>query len=117
MVPYRELRIWQDAIELAVNIYKLTSKPPFSQDFGLKDQCQRAAVSISSNIAEGEELDTDKQAIRHLYIAKGSCAELFTQMIIAERIGYISSEQYLELEKTCTNLSIKLKKFINSKNI
>ena len=117
MSNFKDLYIWQESVNLAVEIYQLTSKSPFAQDFGLKDQCQRAAVSISSNIAEGEELDTNKQAIRHLYIAKGSCAELLTQLIIARRIHYISDETFACLDKKCTELSIKIKKFINSKSI
>ncbi len=88
MGNFQELRVWQLAKELAVRIYKLTQTLSFSKDFGLKDQIQRSAVSVPSNIAEGDELETDKQSIRHFYIAKGSSAELLTQLIIAEEIGY-----------------------------
>jgi len=74
MGNFKKLRVWQLAKELAVRIYKLTQKPTFSKDFGLKDQIQRAAVSIPSNIAEGDNLDTDKQSVRHFFIARGSTA-------------------------------------------
>ena len=58
-------------------------------DYGLRDQIRRAAVSIPSNISEGDELDTNKQAVKFFYIAKGSSAEVLTQAIIALEIGYI----------------------------
>lgn len=87
MGNFRKLRVWQIAEELAVKIYKLTSVSTLSNDFGLKDQIQRSAVSISANIAEGDELGTDKQSVRHFYIAKGSSAELQTLLIIAKEIN------------------------------
>ena len=61
----------------------------FVKDFGLRDQARRSAVSVPSNIAEGDERDTDKDSVRFFFIAKGSLAELRTQMEIAYRIGYI----------------------------
>jgi four helix bundle protein len=115
MGTFRDLRVWQEAVNLAVDIYKITKQGEFVKDFGLKDQCQRSAVSISSNIAEGEELDTYKQALKHLYIAKGSCGELGTQLLIAYRINYLSKDDYSELEKRCLKISIMLKKLINTK--
>jgi len=77
MGNFQKLRVWQLAKELAVKIYKLKQTNTFSKDYGLKDQIQRSAVSIPSNIAEGDDLETDKQSIKHFYIAKGSTAELF----------------------------------------
>jgi four helix bundle protein len=85
MGNFRKLLVWQKAKELAVKIYKLVRTQPISKDFGFRDQIQRAAVSIPANIAEGDELDTDKQSVRHFYIAKGSSAELQTLLIIAKR--------------------------------
>ena len=90
MGNFRELKVWQLSKEVAVEIYRLVeNSKKLSRDFGLKDQLTRSAVSISSNIAEGDELDTLKQAIKHFYIAKGSCAELMTQLIIAKEINAI----------------------------
>jgi four helix bundle protein len=83
MGNFMKLRVWQVAKELAVKIYKLTQTPKFLKDYGLRDQIQRSAVSIPSNIAEGDDLETDKQSVHHFYIAKGSTAELLTQLIIA----------------------------------
>lgn len=89
MGNFRKLRVWQIAKDLAVKKFKLTSVSGFSTDFGLKDQIQRAYVSISASIAEGDELDTDKQSNRHFYIARASSDELQTLLIIAEEICYI----------------------------
>jgi four helix bundle protein len=87
MSNFENLKVWHRAVELAVSIYKLTGNKSFKNDFGLKDQMRRSAVSISSNISEGDELSTDKQAVRQFFIAKGSSGELYTQLIISSRIG------------------------------
>jgi four helix bundle protein len=89
MGNFQKLRVWQFAKEIAIKIYRLTRTKEFSKDYGLKDQIQRSAVSIPSNIAEGDELGSDKQSIRYFDISKGSVAELTTQLIIANEIGYI----------------------------
>jgi len=91
MGNFQKLRVWQLAKDVAVKIYRLTKTKEFSKDFGLKDQIQRSAVSIASNISEGDELGTDKQAVRHFFFSKGSAAELMTQLIIANEISYIDS--------------------------
>ena len=114
MSNYEKLKVWQKAINLAKHIYKLTNEVPFNKDFGLKDQLRRSAVSISSNIAEGDELDTDKQAVRHFYISKGSAAELATQLIISREIGYISAENTFAL-KECKEISAMLMGLIKSR--
>ena len=75
MGNFLNLIVWQKAKELAVQIYKLSRNSKISRDFSLRDQIQRAAVSIPANIAEGDELGTNKQSIRHFFIAKGSTAE------------------------------------------
>jgi len=92
MAGFQELKVWQLGKELAVAIYKITNEKKFKADFGLTDQIRRAAVSIPSNIAEGDERGSNKDAVRFLYIAKGSLAELRTQrtqLIIANEIVYI----------------------------
>jgi four helix bundle protein len=117
MKKFQELRVWQIAKEIAVKIYRLTDAKSFSKDFGLRDQIQRAAVSIASNIAEGDELGSDKQSIRHFYIAKGSAAELTTQLIIAHEIGYIDCEIKDELVDECDKISAMLSKLIKARSI
>ncbi|MCX6326988.1 MAG: four helix bundle protein [Bacteroidia bacterium] len=108
MGNYKDLKVWQQSKDLAVDIYRLTDQGLFIKDFGLRDQMRRSSVSVSSNIAEGDDLDTDKQSIRHFYIARGSIAELRTQLVISMEIEYISSEKYKELEKICDNISAML---------
>jgi four helix bundle protein len=87
---FKQLTVWQQAKALAVTIYKLTAAGDiFARDFGLKDQMQRAAVSVASNIAEGYERGNNKGFIYFLTIAQGSVAELRTQLEIAHEIGYV----------------------------
>ena len=112
MGNFQKLRVWQRAKELAVFIYKLTGRGAFVKDYGLKDQIRRAAVSVPSNIAEGDELNTDRQAINFFYIAKGSAAELLTQAIIAHEIGYLEKEHFDYIENECLAISGMLTKLI-----
>jgi four helix bundle protein len=116
MGNFFKLIVWQRARELAVNIYKLTQGKSISRDFGFKDQLQRAAVSIPSNIAEGDELGTDKQSVHYFYIAKGSAGELLTQLIIANEIGYVSKEEIDPLIGECKIISTMLTKTIKARS-
>jgi four helix bundle protein len=116
MGNFQNLHVWQRSKELAIKIYKITSSPAFSKDFGFKDQIQRSAVSIPSNIAEGDDLGTDKQSIRCFYIAKGSSAELLTQIIIAQEIGYLDSGTRGFLVNECKVISAMLTKLIKARN-
>ena len=116
MGNFQSLRVWQLAKELAVKIYKLTQSEKFSKDFGLRDQIQRSAVSIPSNIAEGNDLETDKQSVRHFFIAKGSTAELLTQLIIAQEIGYLDPETCDSLVNDCKIISVMLTKLIQARS-
>jgi len=98
---YRDLKVWQAAIVLAVEVYHLTQKFPKQETYGLSSQIQRAAVSIASNIAEGHARDSTKEFLQFLSIALGSLYELETQLILAERLSYLESEELkLVLSKT-----------------
>ena len=116
MGNFQDLKVWQRSKDLAVYIYKLTTKGQFSKDYGLRDQIRRAAVSIPSNIAEGDEPGTDKQAIRHFFIAKGSSAEVLTQAIIASEIGYISTDDYQYIVNECKSISGMTMRLIQSRS-
>jgi len=116
MGKFQKLRVWQVAKDIAVEIYKLTDSKSFSKDFGLKDQIQRASVSIASNIAEGDELGSDKQSVRHFFIAKGSTAELITQLIIANEIGYIEETIKSQIVDECDKISAMLSKLISARS-
>ncbi len=112
MGDFRKLKVWVEAKDISVEIYRLTEKGQFTRDFRFRDQIRAAAISIASNIAEGEELMTTKQAIRHFYIAKGSLAEVLTQLIIASELEYIPLPKFEELEKRLTHLSVMLNNLI-----
>ena len=116
MGKFQNLIVWQNAKNVAVKIYRLTNSSTFSKDFGFKDQIQRASVSIVSNIAEGDELGSDKQSVRHFYIAKGSSAELITQLIIAYEIGYIEEIAKKEITDDCDKIMAMLSKLIKSRS-
>ncbi len=115
MGNFKKLLVWQKAKDLAVTIYKLTNQGKLVNDYGLKDQIRRAAISIPSNIAEGDELDTDKQSIRHFYYAKGSTAELLTQLLISYEIGYIDKQTYQHIENECRIISSMLMRLIQAR--
>jgi four helix bundle protein len=116
MGKFQELKVWQRAKDLAVYIYKITGKGSFAKDFSLRDQIRRAAVSIPSNIAEGDELGSNKQAIRHFYIAKGSSAEVLTQAIIALEIGYIEMKPFQHIERESKAISGMLSRLITARS-
>ena len=90
---FRELIVWQKSIELVDEIYELVANLPQNENYGLKSQMQRAAVSIPSNIAEGKKRGTKKDFIQFLRIADGSAAELETQLIITKRRYKVESKK------------------------
>jgi len=90
---YRDLKVWQAAMELTTAIYAITSRFPTSEAFGLSSQMQRAAVSIPSNIAEGHARDSTKEFLRFVSIAMGSLAEIETQLILSNRLNYIEEDK------------------------
>ena len=94
---FEDFIAWQKARKLTRQIYNATNLPAFSRDFGLKDQIRRAAVSIMSNIAEGFERRRPSEFHQFLSIAKGSCAELRSQLYIALDVEYIPQTRFREL--------------------
>jgi S23 ribosomal protein. len=93
---YKELIVWQKSLLLVKHIYLVTQKFPPHELYGLVNQMRRAAVSIPSNIAEGQMRNSPAEFARFLAIASGSLAELETQMIIAQEIGYMTQQQGAE---------------------
>lgn len=93
---FEELIAWQKARLLAAAIYRLTAQGAFSRDFGLRDQIQRAAVSVMSNIAEGFERGSSAEFHQFLVIAKASCAEVRSQLYVSLDINYIDQKQFDE---------------------
>ena len=113
---YRNLRVWRAAKEVAVAVYHRTATGPLARDFGLRDQLRRAAVSIPSNIAEGDERGTNKDSVRFLYMAKGSLAELRTQLEIARDIGALAPSDYESLEAACAEVGRMLGSLIKARS-
>lgn len=102
---FEDLTIWKLSLKITKRIYTLTSKHPFSKDFGLRDQIQRAVVSISSNIVEGFEKNNNNEFIRYLKIAKGSVGEVRNQLYIATELNYISKEEFTSTDTLLIELS------------
>ncbi|WP_370841615.1 four helix bundle protein [Megasphaera sp.] len=87
---YQDLVVWQKAMRLAREAYLIAKKLPYEEKFALSDQLRRSAVSIPSNIAEGHARGSDKEFVHFLYIARGSNAELMTQLILCVDFGYLT---------------------------
>lgn len=105
MVNYEKLNIRQNAVDLSVDVYKFMNNNTYIQkNFALKDQIQRASLSIASNIAEGADRWTQKEFNRFLYIARGSCSELRTQMIIIKSLWYINESDFVLFDEKIVNL-------------
>jgi four helix bundle protein len=117
MHNYNNLQIWQQAMDLVEEIYKLTASFPIEEKFGLVSQMTRAAVSIPSNIAEGAGRNSDKDFAHFISIAIGSLYELNTQIVLSERLGYINQSQSQELQKKLDNLQRKSVSFKSKLNI
>jgi len=102
---FEDLEVWKKSYKLSVEIYKIFAG---CKDFGFKDQITRSSLSIPSNIAEGFERRSNREFIHHLYIAKGSCGELRTQLYVAVEIGYVSSENGARLITSAEEISYML---------
>lgn len=101
---FKDLIAWQRSKALAVRIYRLTEQGGWARDYGLRDQIRRAAVSVPSNIAEGDERAGDVDSARFFRIAKGSLAEVRTQLEIAAEIGYLPNEEFRPLDDECDQI-------------
>jgi len=104
MKSYRELIVWQKGIELAKSVYCLTRAFPEEERYALSDQMRRAAVSISSNIAEGHARQHTKEFRQFLSVSLGSLAELDTQLVIASELGYVRTKETKDVVDRITEL-------------
>ena len=95
---FRQYKVWQDAVDYATMVYKVTAEMPWFEKKGLCDQLQRAVVSISSNVAEGAGRPTDADFAHFLDNALGSANEVETQLLISKNIGYITEEIFNQLK-------------------
>ena len=109
---FEELHVWQDARQMVRSVYTASKARAFSQDFGLRDQIRKAAVSVMSNIAEGFERGTRQEFIQFLNIAKGSNGEVRSQLCVALDQGYLAQNEFENLNNLSVLLSKKLSAFI-----
>lgn len=104
MHKYKELKVWQKAVQLSTEVYKLSAILPVEEKYGLSAQMRRSVVSIASNIAEGAGRRTTKEFRQFLAIASGSCYELETQIIIASNIGLFNNHEAEQLLEVLTEI-------------
>ena len=119
---FKDLEVWKESIKLVTDIYKITETYPKSELFGIVNQIRRSVISIPSNIAEGSVKHSDKETLRFLDISLGSLAELDTQMLISENLGFINNysdiEQQISKVRALLNGLIKYyEKQLNDKNL
>jgi four helix bundle protein len=110
---FEDLKIWQLALKITKEIYDITAKKEFSKDFSLRDQIRRAIVSVSSNIVEGFEKNSNNEFIRFLKIAKGSTGEVRNQLYIALAINYITKNEFDNLNEKLVDLANQIGKLIS----
>jgi len=113
---FEELPVWQAAIELAAAVYAMTDKPAFAKRHSLRDQIERASVSVSNNIAEGFERGTKEELLTFLYIARGSAGEVRSMLCLLEKIPLFSDleSDILNLKSKAESISKQLGAWIRS---
>ena len=111
---FEDCEVWQLGRVLVKEIYALTREGDFARDFGLKDQIQRAAISISSNVAEGYARRGNKEFVKFLWIAKGSAAEVQSQLYHAKDLGYIDAAAFEKMYNSANLVQVKLYHLIQS---
>jgi four helix bundle protein len=115
-MTHKNLEVYKLSLDLVEQVYTLTASFPASENFGLTSQLRRAAVSLPSNIADGASRASTKDFIRFLNISAGSLAEIETQLVIAERIGYITFSEDLQNKiTTIRKMLYRLKQSLNKK--
>lgn len=107
---YKDLIVWQKSMDLGVEVYRMVKKLPKEERFAMSDQLRRAAISIPSNIAEGQSRNSIKEFIYFLSIAKGSKAELETQLLLCEKTNYLKNSDIEE----ALNMMTEIGKMLNS---
>lgn len=108
---FEDLQVWRDSRKLVKSIYKLTAKGTFSKDYGLKEQIQRASVSIMNNIAEGFERNNNKEYIKFLGYSKGSAGEVRSMLYVALDLGYITKDDFTVFYESSINVIAQISNF------
>ncbi|RRJ88919.1 four helix bundle protein [Paenimyroides tangerinum] len=113
MKNFVEFEVYQKAIELTKSIFKLLQEPQFTRETAFSNQLKRAVISISNNIAEGSEYNNNNQFIKYLKIAKGSCAEVKSMLILMVELEFVSYENAKPLQDMSVVISQQLSNFIS----
>lgn len=108
---FEDILVWQKAGSLTIDIYEIFKN---NKDFSFKDQIKRAVISIMNNVAEGFERLTNKEFIRFLYIAKGSCGEVRSMLYVAYKLNYIDQKQFEDLKNRAIEISKMLSGLIKT---
>ncbi|MFN7947183.1 MAG: four helix bundle protein [Blastocatellia bacterium] len=113
---FEDLPVWKDALQLAVGVYELTALPQFKGNNSLRDQIERAAVSVSNNIAEGFERGTTQELLTFLYIARGSAGEVRSMLCLFEKLPFLSDlkSQISNLKSLAESISRQLRAWADS---
>lgn len=109
---FEDLKVYQDAVDFTVTMYKLLDNSQFKYEFGIADQLKRASLSISNNIAEGFERQTDKEYIRFLYFSKGSVGEVRNLLFILRKLNLIDALEFEKRRESVVGISKQLSNYI-----
>ena len=116
MGPHKNLNVWNKSMDFVTEIYRSTSNFPESEIYGLVSQMRRAAVSITSNIAEGYGRNTIGDLLHFLHMSLGSSNELDTQILVSFNLGYLTKEEYEQLDRMNDEINKMLRSLIFVKN-
>ncbi|MEZ4809950.1 MAG: four helix bundle protein [Allomuricauda sp.] len=109
---FEDLEVYKTAIKFTAKVYDLLKKSPLKEDFAMVDQLRRAAISISNNISEGFERETDKELIRFLYFSKGSAGEVRNLFNLMEEIEYFKADELVDCKNQVIDISKQLANYI-----
>lgn len=109
---FEDLEVYKTTVRFTAQVYDLLKKSPLKEDFAMVDQVRRATISISNNISEGFERETDKELIRFLYFSKGSAGEVRNLFNLMEEIGYFKADELVDYKKQVINISKQLANYI-----
>ncbi len=109
---FEDLEVYKTTVKFTAKVYDLLKKSPLKEDFAMVDQMRRATISISNNISEGFERETDKELIRFLYFSKGSAGEVRNLFNLLEEIGYFKADDLIEHRNQVIDISKQLANYI-----
>lgn len=118
MRPHEKLDVWNKSVDFVVTVYKATESFPKEERFGLTSQIRRAAVSVPANVAEGAARRSPKEFAHFLSNAQGSASELETELLIAQRLGFLAEGEYLRMRAALDSIGrmlIGLSQYVRSK--